>query len=204
LTVADPPEAWRDAGYTVDDDGGCRLGQVRLHLVGREHGKGIRSWGLRGVSVTDDPFEMVDGIPTTVTTSDPASPALHPNGVVGIDHVVLTTPDLDRTTAALEAIGLSVRATRDSDTYGAPMRQVFFRLEDVILELIGRPGTARQGDRPARFFGIACNVEDLDATKAFFGERLGQPKDAVQPGRRIATLRHEPLGLSVATAFMSL
>jgi hypothetical protein len=29
------------------------------------------------------------------------------------------------------------------------------------------------------------------------------PKSAVQPGRRIATLRHKQLGLSVPLAFMS-
>ena len=35
-----------------------------------------------------------------------------------------------------------------------------------------------------------------------YGEHLGRIKDAVQPGRRIATLRHRDLGLSVAIAFM--
>jgi hypothetical protein len=32
---------------------------------------------------------------------------------------------------------------------------------------------------------------------------LGHIKDAVQPGRRIATLRHRDVGMSVATAFMT-
>ena len=34
-------------------------------------------------------------------------------------------------------------------------------------------------------------------------EHLGKVKDAVQPGRRITTLRHKELDMSVATAFMS-
>ena len=36
-----------------------------------------------------------------------------------------------------------------------------------------------------------------------FGERLPNVKDAVQPGRRIGTLRHKEVGMTVATAFMS-
>jgi hypothetical protein len=71
----------------------------------------------------------------------------------------------------------------------------------VIIELVG-PAEATD-DGPARFFGIACTVRDLDACAALLGDALGQIKDAVQPGRRIATLRHKDLGLRVAIAFMS-
>ena len=59
----------------------------------------------------------------------PSAPATHANGSAQIDHVVLLTPDLARTSAALETIGVTPRGERDSDTYGAPMRQIFFRLE---------------------------------------------------------------------------
>jgi hypothetical protein len=45
-------------------------------------------------------------------------------------------------------------------------------------------------------------VPDLDATAAALGERLGAVKDAVQPGRRIATLRRQA-GAGVPLAFMS-
>ena len=56
------------------------------------------------------------------------------------------------------------RGERDSDTYGAPMRQVFFRLGEVILELIGQIDTAGEGD--PGFFGLAITVDDLDAAGA--------------------------------------
>ena len=65
--------------------------------------------------------------------------ATHANGATYIDHVVLLSPSLPRTTAALEALGLVQRGERDTDTYGAPMRQIFFRLGEVILELVGSP-----------------------------------------------------------------
>jgi catechol 2,3-dioxygenase-like lactoylglutathione lyase family enzyme len=196
IVVGDPPEAWAAAGFAVDDDGTCRIGTVRVRLVGREQGKRILGWSLRGAAPGS-----LDGLATTASTREPADPATHPNGCVAIDHVVVLTPDLARTVAAFEATGLEVRGSRDADTYGAPMRQVFFRLGEVVLEVVGAPEVSGDGD--PGFFGLAHTVEDLDATAALLGEQLGEVKDAVQPGRRIATLRHREVGMSVATAFMS-
>ena len=200
ILVGDPPEAWRAAGFTVDDDGTCRLGTVRVRLVGRDGGKRILGWSLRGAPGARLADGRLDGLPTTPSTSDPADPADHANGARFIDHVVLLSPNLPRTTAALAAVGLEPRGERETDTYGAPMRQVFFRLGEVILELVG--GT-EPGEGDPGFFGLAITVADLDATGRLLGPALGQPKDAVQDGRRIATLRHRDLGMSVATAFMS-
>ena len=45
-------------------------------------------------------------------------------------------------------------------------------------------------DGPAFFWGLAFKVADLDATVAAIGDgALQRPAPAVQPGRRIATLR---------------
>jgi hypothetical protein len=198
ITVADPPESWVAAGFTVDDDRSCRVGTVRIDLVGREAGKRILSWSLREADVTDG---SIDGLSTEASDAGPTEPAVHPNGCVLIDHVVIFSPDLDRTTGALQTAGLEMKRSRATDTYGAPMEQRFFRLGEVILELIGTPDA--HGDGPAGFFGLAHTVADLDATKLLLGDRLGNPKEAVQPGRRIATLRHKELGMTVATAFMS-
>ena len=132
--------------------------------------------------------------------------ALHDNGVETIDHLVILSPDVDRTIEALAAVGVEPRATRqvDAEQYGFEARQTFFRMGEVILELIG-PNEPMDGaaDRPAGFFGLAYTVRDLDATAALLADHIGRVKDAVQPGRRITTLRHKDLGMSVATAFMS-
>jgi hypothetical protein len=201
IIVGDPPEAWEAAGFAVDDDGTSRIGTVRVRLVGRDRGKRILGWSLRDTEPGSLPGDSLDGVPTTASGRAPAEPAPHPNGCLQVDHVVLLTPDLDRTIAAVAATGLDVRGARDADTYGAPMRQVFFRLGEVILEVVGAPDT--HGEGAAGFFGLAHTVADLDATAALLGPALGTPKDAVQPGRRIATLRHRDLGMSVATAFMT-
>jgi hypothetical protein len=201
ILVGDPPEAWQAAGFTVDDDGTCRIGSVRVRLVGRDGGKRILGWSLRDAPAARLADGLLDGLPTTASDAPPAAPAVHENGATLIDHVVLLSPDLARTAAALGALGLEPRGERDTDSYGAPMRQVFFRLGEVILELVGQPGATGAGD--PGFFGLAITVTDLDAVAARLGEHLGAIKDAVQEGRRIATLRHRDLGMSVATALMS-
>ncbi len=204
LVVADPPETWRAAGFTVDDDGVCTVGSVRVRLVGPEGGKRIVSWSLRDVP---EGTTAVDGLPTAVSSDPPpAGTVTHANGVEVIDHLVVLSPDVDRTVAAFEAIGLDVRRTRhvDPEQYGFEARQTFFRAGEVVLELIGAdaPMEGSEG-RPAGFFGLAYTVRDLDATAALLADHIGRVKDAVQPGRRITTLRHKDLGMSVATAFMS-
>lgn len=201
ILVGDPPDAWEAAGFTVDDDGTCRIGSVRVRLVGRDGGKRILGWSLRDAPAARLADGTLDGVPTTSSSAAPATPAVHANGATHIDHVVLLSPDLARTTAALEAIGVAPRGERQTESYGAPMRQIFFRLGEVILELVGQPDSTGEGD--PGFFGLAITVADLDAAGELLGPHLGDAKDAVQPGRRIATLRHRDLGMSVATALMS-
>ena len=198
LLVADPPEAWRSAGFAVDDDGVCRVGTVRIRLQGAAGGRGVVGWVLAGI-----PGERteVDGVPTSVSEAAGPGPAEHPNGTSHIDHVVLLTPDLARTVVALGEIGLEPRRERDGELGGTPMRQVFYRLGEVILEVVGAPGVAGEG--PSTLWGLTHVVADIDAAAALLGEHAAPVKDAVQPGRRITTLRTRELGISVRTALIS-
>ncbi|MCU0269852.1 MAG: VOC family protein [Acidimicrobiales bacterium] len=200
LTVGDDPAAWRAAGFTVDDDGACRVSTVRIHLVGEEGGRRIRSWTLRRSTLPETATDL-DGLPTARSDEPVCTGATHPNGVEAIDHVVVVTPDVARTVAALRAAGLEPRRTRSAGTVGAPLVQTFFRAGEVIVELVGPEEPS--GDGPAGFFGLAYTVADLDRSARRLGDGLGPAKDAVQPGRRIATLRHKAFGMSVATAFLS-
>jgi Glyoxalase-like domain len=204
IVVGDEPDSWRAGGFTVDDDGACRVGSVRIALVGRGRGKRILSWSLRDTPAGSLDAGQLDELATVADEHPPASPASHPNGVTSIDHIVLATGDPSRTTAALEAVGFTALRVRRTDTYGAPMSQTFFRAREVIVELIGPDDPPPDGTAgPAAFFGLAYTVADLDATAGLLGDALGTPKDAVQPGRRIVTLRHKQLDMSVATAFMT-
>ena len=184
---------WERAGFAVHGEGSVRVGAVTLRFAGE--GQGIRAWTLRGGPQTD-----VDGLPTRAATGDPPAESgpKHPNGALRLDHIVVFTPDLNRTFNALEAAGLDLRRVRDAGTAERPLRQGFYRLGEVILEVVGDVEPAG----PARFWGLVVIVEDLDATATLLGEGLGRVKDAVQPGRRIATVR-EPAGLGLPVAFMS-
>jgi hypothetical protein len=130
----------------------------------------------------------------------------HPNGTTSIDHLVVSTPDDARTIAGLEALGFEVRRVREDARPG--LRQTFLRAGEVVIELVTATttatATAAGPDRGlARFYGIACTVADLEACAALLGDALGPIGDAVQPGRRIATLRGKAIGLAVPIAFMS-
>ena len=186
LEIADEPADWHALGFEVED-GSCQVSSVSLRLVGKGPRRGILGWKLG------------DG--------EPAAPDLasQPNGVARIEHVVLLSPDLDRTVEELRSEGFELRRIREGETPGGSTRQAFFRLGEPILEVVQAPeGTsvARDPDGPARLWGIAFLVDDLDATGSALGELLGAPRDAVQPGRKIATLRPEA-GLGPAIAFMT-
>jgi hypothetical protein len=196
LVVADTAEAWVDAGFFVSG-GTCRVGAVAVRLVGRDRGLGIVGWGISGLSADGD----LDGVPTSRVDAGTTVPGSHPNGVTSIDHVVLLSPDLRRTVAALAGAGIEPRRERDGELGGQAIRQVFFRLGTTILEVVGAPDPASQG--PSSLWGITYVVDDIDAAAAYFGGRTSAVKDAVQPGRRITTLRHRDLDLSVRTALIS-
>jgi hypothetical protein len=200
LEIADPADAWQRAGFSVDSDTVCRVGRVRIRLVGLGRGAGIVGWSLSGLP-SNGSIGDLDGIPTTTSEVVPAQPAEHANGVVAIDHIVLLSPDLGRTVGSLVGIGVHPRRERDAELGGRPIRQIFFRLGGVILEVVGSPGTAEQG--PSTLWGITYVAADIDATAAFFGDRSTPVKEAVQPGRRITTLRHDALGISVRSAIIS-
>jgi catechol 2,3-dioxygenase-like lactoylglutathione lyase family enzyme len=199
ITVADHPGTWRENGFSVDGDT-CRVGSIEVRLAGPEAGRGLVGWSLRGVRTTE-----LDGLRTERAMSDgpAAAAATHPNGAVRIDHVVAFTPDRARTVAALEAAGLDLRRLRDEPTPAGGGFQAFFRLGEAILEVIeAPPGSPVPPDAPARLWGLAFLVESLEETAAVLGDRLGSARDAVQPGRRIATLRKDA-GLSFGCAFMT-
>ncbi len=203
IQIGDEPEVWAGAGFTVDPDGACRVGRTRLRLIGRERGKRILGWTLRDVA--DAGIEAsgeLDGLATQVSRAAPCEPAVHPIGAWLIDHVVVASPDRQRSTRAFTEAGFVARRVRQTDSYGAPMSQTFFRAGQVIIELVSLEG-GEPSEGPSGFFGLALTVDDLDAAAARLGPALGQIKSAVQPGRRIATLRHRDLGLSVAIALMS-
>lgn len=173
LDVAGDADAWRAAGFAVDADGACRLGHVCIQT-------GVGETGIAGWTLGD---------PAAVT------PAVHPNGAILLDHLVVFTDDPDRTVGTYADLGLEVRRVRELANGNT---QTFFRAGEVVIELVGP--IAGDGER---LWGLSPTVADLDACSQLLGDALGRIKDATQRGRQIATLRHEAVGLTVPIAFMS-
>jgi hypothetical protein len=210
LTLAEDPARWVALGFSVRA-GECLLGTVRLRFVAAAAADdgGLTSWSLRAIASTE-----LDGLPTTLSHGPlREGGAAHPNGALGIDHVVVLSGDFERTTAALASAGLELRRVREtqapaavdaaaSSDSAAPeriiIRQGFYRLGEALLELVEAPGRAG----PASFWGLVVVVEDLERCAADLGEALGGIRDAVQPGRRIATVR-SGVGLGPALALMT-
>jgi hypothetical protein len=200
LAVADAPAAWSALGFEIDGDV-CVIGEVRIRLAGPDAGKGLTAWSARDLRSTE-----LDGLPTARSDRHPPEePPAHPNGVTAIDHVVAITPALERTILALQGAGLDLRRIREQPTPAGAPRQAFFRLGATILEVVQEPPEAIEragGDHPAFFWGLALVAPDLDATVAGMGDRVSEIRPAVQPGRRIATLRRTA-GLTVPVALMT-
>jgi hypothetical protein len=191
LLIADPPELWASLGFETHA-GSSFIGGVEHRLGAAGHG--VVAWALRGADGLSE-LPRADADPPEQSPGRP-----HPNGVTELDHVVVFTPDLGRTIGAFESAQLPLRRTREAGTADRPMTQAFFKLGPVIVEVVGVPEATGPG--PARFYGLAFTVADLEATIAFLGGRLRPAKDAVQSGRRIATLDRS-VGSSIPLAFMS-
>ena len=173
IALPGPAEAWERLGFTPGEP----IGDVAVAF-----GPALEL-AVEGLAA-----EHPDGL--ALVAAPPAPPAgsgAHPNGATVVDHVVALTGDMDRTLAALRHAGLELRRERPG-----PARQAFFNLRTLVLEVVEAPG------REPALWGLTVVVEDLDA----LGPLVGEPRDAVQPGRRIATVRREA-GLPAALAFMT-
>jgi hypothetical protein len=200
LTIAGSLDAWRTIGLSVTDTGEIPFMftslVVRPSVDEATAQSGLCGWALSGVdpSVTD-----IDGLRTVAV--EPVSPVVvdHPNGAIELDHVVVLTSSLDRTCGSIEAVtGAPLKRVREVGT----MRQGFHRIGrgGLIVEVVERPEVSSEH---AAFWGVVVNVRDLDAAIELLGpDHISAPKDAVQPGRRIATVRNS-VGLGTAVALMS-
>jgi hypothetical protein len=210
LDVAGDPDVWRSLGFVVTDDGLVPLHGTSLHIVApvdEAAPSGITGWTLSGTSTRNlignligpDEAVSIDGLPTGVAPAATPAYAAHPVGAIGLDHVVVMTAHLERTSEAItSATGCELKRIREV----GPMRQGFHRIGSggLIVELVERPEVP---DGPAVFWGLVVNVDDLDAACALIGpDRISPPKDAVQPGRRIATIRND-VGLGLPVALMT-
>lgn len=194
LVAVDDPSSWRRLGLVFDGDT-TLVGQVAIRVTAGRGG--VVSWGLADLPEADAPLTEIDGLAVhSMALSAPQDSVVrHPLGATRVDHAVVFTDSLERTCGALAAAtGCELKRVREA----GPVRQGFHRLGEVIAEVV-------ESDRAnsASYWGFVLEVDDLDAACALLGpDVVGEPRDAVQPGQRIATIR-SGVGLGVPVALIS-
>lgn len=195
LRVGDEPDLWSELGFLVSGDR-CRLGTVDVVLTGPDEGRGIHAWGWRDLSGQPS----VGDIPTTAVAGTEPEPApAHPNGVSGLFYVVLFGPSWSAAATAVSGLGLEAGEGRPMGPSEPITLRSLADAGDAEIEIIGP--AEPDPSRGWRLWGTIVEVADLDATAEHLGPRLRAIEDAVQPGRRIATLDRSA-GSSVPIAFM--
>lgn len=195
LRVGGEPTPWESIGLRFDGFL-CSLGDVTLEVT--QGGHGLTGWTIEaGRDVVCD----IDGIATTLVEIAPAPSTkslIGDHRVVGLDHVVVTTDDADRTCAAIiEHLGVSMRRERDA---GGGVTQRFFKLDNTIIEVVSGPHVKTTG---ASLWGMVISVDDMVEWAGALGvEVTSTPKPATQPGRFISTVKSQ-VGLGVPFAVMT-
>ena len=186
---------WQAIGLTFDEFT-CTLADVDIVVSGET--PGLHGWTI---DVGRDEIIEIDGIRTTLvsgTTPRPSMSTIGRQKVIGLDHVVVNTDNIDRTTQAITAaLGLEVRRERQLGN-GAVQR--FHKLENTIIEVVSGPHITQPG---ASLWGMVASVDDLFELAEELGENTtSPPKKATQPGRYISTVRGS-VSLGVPFALMT-
>lgn len=194
VTVGADAGAWRAVGFAVSATGHFRAGDVAVQIV-HDGPLGLLGWTLSN---------PVAGLPAgPVEEPPPDAPTTHPNGVTGIDHVVVATTVLDETTDALVAAGCEVRGERRASFGGRHVVQRFLPLQNALIELVADGDPAAEETVPAAaFWGLTFLCPGLNDGVAALGPHVSSPRPAVQPGRTIATAGPEA-SLGTQVAFMT-
>jgi hypothetical protein len=201
VVVGGRADPWLGLGLVAaaEDEDGCQL--VPIFGTGVEIDTtaepGMRRLVLSGI---DGDIADIDGVLIEVRDAAPPMFAEHPLGVSHIDHVVIATDDLARTCGAIaDVTGAPLKRVREA----GEIRQGFHRVGGaggLIVEVVERSGLPPDS---ASLWGFVFVVDDIhDACRTLGPAVVSEPRDAVQPGRFIATVRSD-VGLGVPLALMS-
>jgi catechol 2,3-dioxygenase-like lactoylglutathione lyase family enzyme len=125
----------------------------------------------------------------------PRSAATADASIGGMDHVVISTGDPERSAALYGArLGLDMALDRSHPDWG---RLMFFRCGDLIVETVRRPGPIADTERD-RLYGVSWRVADADAARARLasaGVEVSEVRIGRQPGTRVLTVRSGTCGI---------
>jgi len=132
------------------------------------------------------------------------APVDAPGGaVVGLDHIVINTPNPDRAAALYGArLGLDLALDRTAPEWKT--RFLFFRTGGLTFEVINRLGEDHDARASDSIFGLTWEVDDLAAAHERLldaGFNVSEMRKGRKPGSHIFTVRDGTL--NVPTLFIS-
>ena len=136
-------------------------------------------------------------------TSGDVEKAAHEAGcVTDLDHLVINTPNPERTVATYGArLGLHLALDRTAEQWNT--RFLFFRLGGLTLEIINRLDQSADVDGPDSIWGLTWATDDLElAQKRLIaaGIEVREIRKGRKPGSRVFTVRNGTL--NVPTLFI--
>ena len=116
--------------------------------------------------------------------------------VDALDHLVIATPDPERTAALYGArLGLDMKLDRTIPTLGT--RFLFFRTGGLVFEVIHRLKEGRH-DGPDKIYGVSWRVADVAATRTRLeqaGLEVSELREGRKPGTQVFTVRTGTFGV---------
>lgn len=155
--------AWRNAQVRVASSHGVRLFFIQHH----------------------SPADALPPAPVVATASGAEA-------VRRLDHIVVLSADIEAARQLwVDVIG--ARLALDRTFPERSTRILFFRLEDITVEISGGAQQAKEGiGKPDRLWGAAFGVDDLGATVARLnraGVDVSGPRAGIKPGTLVATAK---------------
>lgn len=151
------------------------------------------------------PDEKMAGIKSFVLepTVGEMPPVSHVVGsVTELDHLVINTPNPDRTVATYGGrLGLHLALDRTAEQWNT--RFLFFRLGGLTLEIINRLDQASDADGPDTIWGVTWATDDLELAHSRLvaaGRDVSEIRAGRKPGSRVFTVRDGTL--EVPTLFI--
>ncbi|CCE04630.1 conserved hypothetical protein [Bradyrhizobium sp. STM 3843] len=125
----------------------------------------------------------------------PVSAATADSAVLGLDHVVISTEDPERSAALYGArLGLDMALDRTHQEWGQLM---FFRCGDLNVEVVKRPVAGGDAAHD-RLWGLSWRVADIEAAHARLlaaGVQVSEPRIGRKPGTRVMSLYSGTCGI---------
>ncbi len=159
----------------------------------------VRKWRRTRVSPAAAPglrlFVLERDLPLPASVPD-AGVALEA-AALGIDHIVIRTPNAERAAALFGArLGLSLRLDQEFPAFGARLQ--FFRCGDAILELATDIGAQPDAMAPDQLHGLTYRVPSAAAAQsrlAAAGLDVSPVREGRKPGTSVFTVRNGTCGV---------